>query len=139
MTKQERVGICESFLVSEGYRPEKDNDGDLVFKSEGHLFAILLEEGDEQFCRVVFPNFWAVENQEEMTRAIVAAQEATSGTKVAKVFFIENNAWAGVELFCTSPEQFTAVLERSIGAIKAAVQTFVDTMRAAQKVHPSQN
>ena len=131
MTKAERIAVCESFLAAEGYRPSKDNEGDLLFKSEGALFAILLDSEDETFYRVVFPNFWAVENEAQQHPALSAAHLAVSNTKVAKVFFVENHAWASVELFCTSPQEFTAVLERSIGAIKTAVQSFVDTMRTA--------
>ncbi len=137
MTKAERIAVCESFLAAEGYRPYKDNDGDLVFKSEGSLFAILLEGEDAEFYRIVFPNFWAIESEAEYSRALNAAHTAVSGTKVAKVFFVENNAWASVELFCTSPEQFTAVLIRSVAAIKVAVQTFVDTMRTASSSNNS--
>jgi hypothetical protein len=133
VNKQKRIAVCGNFLIAEGYRPDQNDEGDLVFKSEGHLFAIILEEDDPLFYRLVFPNFWAMENEAERTRAIIAAHEATVSTKVAKIFFVENQVWAGIELFCEAPEHFTAVFERSLSAVKAAVNTFVETMRAGQK------
>ena len=56
------------FLSGEGYRPTIDNDGDVVFKVEGGLYYIDVDADDAVYFRVVYPNFWSIENPDEIRR-----------------------------------------------------------------------
>lgn len=44
MSKKERARAYVDFLAAEGYRPQMDEDGDVIFKSEGLTFVIITEE-----------------------------------------------------------------------------------------------
>jgi hypothetical protein len=130
MTRQERLDLYHDFLDHEGYRPAIDKDGDLMFKIEGKTYFVFVDEDDEEFFRLVFPNFWSIEDEDERARAYVAAHDATAQTKVAKVFVVKDDTWATLELFCDPPETVKAVLPRGLLAVQSAVDTFAQIMRA---------
>ncbi len=130
MDKKQRAKMYHDFLQKEGYSPTIDSDGDVIFKSEGRTYAILIDERDEDFFRIVFPNFWPIENSQERQKVEQAALQATAETKVAKVFPVRENVWASIEMFCSPPEVFKAVFARSMSALRAAVGTFAEKMAA---------
>jgi len=130
MDKKQRAKMYENFLLEEGFTPTIDQDGDVIFKAEGRTYAILIDERDEEFFRLVFPNFWPIESNEERVKVEQAALQATAETKVAKIFPVRNNVWASIELFCSPPEAFKPVFSRSMSALRAAVGTFAEKMAA---------
>lgn len=129
MTKEERQLAVESFLREEGYAPQRDSDGDVAFKYEGRAYVVVVDEADPMFFRLIFPNFWSIDSEEERAQVAEAALEACRSTKVAKVFPVSDNTWASVELFVEPYDNYRAVFFRSLGALQAATQTFLTTMR----------
>ncbi|GAB4307772.1 MAG: hypothetical protein Kow0069_05570 [Promethearchaeota archaeon] len=129
MDKKKRAKIVYDFLKSEGYRPEIDRDGDVVYKQEGRTYVIILEERDPEFFRIVFPNFWPIESQEERLKVSIAANEATAMTKAAKVFPIRDNVWASLGSFVDPFESFKKVFKRSMGALNQCVFNFQKKMQ----------
>lgn len=129
MTRAQRAQGYLEFLAEEGYRPRLDADGDVVFKVEGGVYYILLDE-DEEFFRLIYPNFWPLETEEERTRAERAAFAVTTRMKVVKVLLDGRGVLATVEMFCSPPESVHPVIHRSIRAIQDAVREFRATMRA---------
>jgi hypothetical protein len=129
--KTECTQVYLEYLRENGYRPQLDGDGDVVFKYEGKTFLIFVDEEDPGFFRLVFPNFWPIEDEAERVRAWQAATEATASTKVAKVFLVEDNVWASVELFMGAPSGFAAVFGRCLDAIMVGVSTFATQMKAS--------
>jgi len=136
MTKEERVEMYMAFLVEEGFRPKIEDDDDLVsFKYEGRTYYIIIDEEDEEFFRLVYPNFWEIEDESELAEAKEAAMYATAKTKVAKVFITTNNdVWATVELFCAPPETFKSVLSRCLSAVRSSIESFVSKMREVESL-----
>jgi hypothetical protein len=126
MQREQLANMYLEYLKSEGYCPHLDDDGDVVFKYEGRHYAILIDPKDAGYFRLVFPNFWAIEDEESRYRAIVAAHHATSRVKVAKVFVVRDDTWVSIELFCSPPQVFQDVFERALGAIQAAVKAFLE-------------
>lgn len=118
------------YLTQEGYRPSVDGDGDVVFKEEGRTYYIEVDTEDQGYFRVVFPNFWCIESDEERERVLVAANHATMQTKVAKVYLRADgeDTSAAVELFLAHPKDFSAVFQRAMSALKASVRTFREKM-----------
>jgi hypothetical protein len=131
VSKKERARAYMDFLAAEGYRPQMDEDGDVIFKSEGLTFVIITEEEDEEYVSLVLPNFWSIESEEELARALKAANEVNRSIKAAKIFVRKDgkNTWAAVEMFVKSPESFNLVFERSLRALKSAVARFAELMR----------
>ena len=129
MTKEERQLAVEAFLRDEGYAPQRDSDGDVAFKYEGRFYVVVIDEADPMFFRLIFPNFWSIDDEEERARVAAASLEACRSTKVAKVFPVQDNTWASVELFVDPFENYRAVFFRALGALQAATQTFLAAVR----------
>lgn len=131
MNALEKAQVYSKFLTEEGFRPNIDSDGDVIFKAEGGTYYIDIDAKDDIYFRIVFPNFWKVENNEELMRVIIAANHATMLTKVAKVYVNSDgkNTSASIEIFLSRAEDFKAVFTRSMSALKASVQNFLDKMK----------
>ena len=52
-TEAELQDMYVSFLLEEGYRPEVDQDGDVVFKREGRTYFIAVNAEDPGFFQLV--------------------------------------------------------------------------------------
>lgn len=111
-------------LRSQGYRPQIQ-DGHVSFQHEGGTFVIPVDDADPDYLRLVFPNFWSIDSDAERHRVLAAAAHVTAEVKGVKVFPIEGNTWAAVELFLPGGEGFAAVLPRCLRAIQSATQCFV--------------
>lgn len=129
MTKAQRAEMYRSYLAAEGYPAQVDGDGDVTFKYEGGNYYIMVDETDEEFFRIVYPNFWPIEDESERAKVKEASGVATAQTKVAKVFPVNDNTWASSEIFCSPPEAFKSVFRRSLLALRAAVQAFVQSIQ----------
>jgi len=128
MSKSDRIAVILEHIRTEGFVPSIDDDGDILFKCEGRSYFVILDENDEQFYRIAFPNFWSIDDDAERERVIHAASQATTKTKVAKIFPVKDDTWASVELFLSGPEEFSAVFSRSLSALQSAVRTFREAM-----------
>lgn len=133
MTQGERREMYRAFLISEGFEPNEDSDGDLWFKYQGGNYLIGVSETDEQFFQIGYPGFWPIESSDELTNATLAAMVATGVTKVAKVYVWKDakNVSAAIEMFCAPPEAFKPVFGRSLGALQSAVKSFTDVMESS--------
>lgn len=129
MNKRELADMYVRFLQGEGYHPELDKDGDVVFKSEGKVYLIIADEKDATYFRLIFPNFWSIDSDTERQKVLVAADYATGRTKVAKVHTVQDNVWASTEMFFGKPEQFKEIFSRAMSALQASVANFVEKMK----------
>jgi hypothetical protein len=121
--------IFKNFLAEEGFRPEVDDDGDVVFKREGRVFFIDVHEDDPEFFMIALPNIWPIESAEERIQVLSAAAHTNENEKAAKVFTKKDDVWITIEMFVNDPEDFKTVFDRSLEAIDSAVDTFVARMK----------
>ena len=128
-SKSDLQDLYVAYLKKEGYLPLVDGDGDVQFKLEGRSYFIAVDAKDPQLFRLVFPNFWKIENEAERQKVLIAANHATGLTKVAKVFMVKDQVLASIEIFVESPEDFQPVFKRSISALKGSVENFATKMR----------
>ena len=129
MTRNELTELYFNFLQEEGYRPTVDDDGDLLFKAEGKTFIIFVNEEDPTFFRLVFPNFWPIEDEDEYAKVLDAANLATARTKVTKIYSVNDNVWASAEVFVPEIEDFKKLFGRCMDALRVGFSAFVAIMR----------
>ena len=127
--KGKKADLYLSYLRTEGYVPEVDKDGDLVFKVEGGTYVLFAHEDDREYFSILFPGFWPIESEKERSEAYVAANHATAQTKVGKVYVIGDNVSASVEMVFSDPEQFKPVFKRALAMLRAGVAAFAEKMR----------
>ncbi len=125
-----KYDMYKAYLTEEGYSPTA-GDGLLIFKKEGRAYVITVDENDAPYFQLLFPGFWPIESDKERVKAYAAANQATSATKVAKVYVTDDgkNVWASIEMFFESPDQFKAVFSRSMLALMASVANFTQKMK----------
>lgn len=128
-TKERLQQLYGDFLKVEGFQYEIDEDGDIVFKREGKTYFLGIDPDDPQFFRIVYPNFWEIASFEEHIRVLIAVDSSNNRSKVAKVFIVQNDTWASVELFLNKPDDFKPLFYRSLDAIDNGVKNFVSKMR----------
>ncbi|HUL60170.1 MAG TPA: hypothetical protein VLU43_12885 [Anaeromyxobacteraceae bacterium] len=127
-SREELQKVYIEFLKQEGYVPDVNSDGNVEFKYEGGRYLILIDPKDRNFFALVFPGFWKVEGEEDRRKALAAANQASMGTKVAKVFIGKATAIASFECFVKEPADFSSFFRRALAGIRLAVKTFADEM-----------
>jgi len=119
------------FLISEGYRPEVDEDGDLRFRHEGRTLFLFRYEKDPEYFRVALPGAWDCESPEEEARALQAVNAVNRDLKVAKCVLVDGVVWISVEAFFDPPDSFRPVFLRCLDAIGSASWQVRERMRAS--------
>ena len=130
--KQRYAEMFRQYLMTEGYRPTVDEDGDVVFKSEGATFLIILDEKDSEFFRLAAPNFWSIEDEEEREQVKAACLEVTKAIKVAKVFPVRDNTWATIEMFVSPIQSVQDVFGKCLRGLHHAMNAFRKEMHSLQ-------
>lgn len=122
LTAAEREALYTEYLRVEGYRPDTEQDGHVVFNKGGLLVVLPVSEDPDYFVMVAYPGL-KVTNQ---NRALMyqAANHVTSELKVAKIAIDpEGDVYACVGLFCSPAEAFKAVFARCLKAVESAINS----------------
>lgn len=119
------------FLVSEGYRPEVDEDGDLRFRHEGRTHFLIPQEKDPGYFRVSFPGAWECDGPEEEALALRTVNAVNRDLKVAKCVLVDGVVWVSVEGFFDPPDSFRPVFARCLDVIGSAAWQIRERMRAS--------
>ncbi|WP_052351808.1 T3SS (YopN, CesT) and YbjN peptide-binding chaperone 1 [Deinococcus pimensis] len=120
------------FLYREGYRPEIDADGDVTFKAEGLFCFIDVTPSDPTYLRVVVPNIWSLDDEQERLRAFRVANEVQRELKGLKITFApHDDTWIATEVFLEDEDAFENTLMRCVRVLLIGVHRFRDLMRAA--------
>jgi hypothetical protein len=129
VSKQYMQNMYSQFLRSEGYMPELDKDGDVLFKVEGLIYFIQVFEDDPEHFRLVLANIWPVKSEYEKQQVLAAANHANTRSKAAKITLVDDNVWVSIEQFVAQPEDFKATFRRCLSALQNGMRTFVNKMR----------
>ncbi len=124
LTAPEIQKLYIDYLSDEGFKAELDTDGDVKFKREGKTYFLQVSEKDPEFFRLVFPNFWKIEDTQERAKVLSAADSANAATKCFKVFTVKDNVWASIEAFLPKLEDFRLIFPRSMSAMQTGVGNF---------------
>lgn len=122
--------LYHDFLQAEGYVPTVNEQNDVVFKQEGKTFVISVDEEDDQFLRVIFPNFWGVESSEELVRALAMANAVNARMKVGKIVVMNNQVWAVAEMFIDSTPELGEFVPRILYILRHTAEAFGSLMKA---------
>lgn len=131
--KREQTELFQQFLVAEGYLPTIDEDGDVVFKSEGMTFLLLLDERDSEFFSLAIPNFWSIDDEGEREQVKTACMEVTKSTKVVKVFPVRDDTWASIEMYASPIQSVQDVFKKCLRNLNYAVAAFHREMRSLKR------
>lgn len=103
----------------------------MVFKREGRVYYVSIDERDPSYFRLIFPNFWSIDDEEELTRALRIANEVNSEIKVGFIVVRKMNVWAVAESYMAEDPELGAWFMRTLELVFAATRKFVELMRAS--------
>ncbi|TVR16497.1 MAG: hypothetical protein EA401_01265 [Planctomycetota bacterium] len=124
-TLQEKIAATMNFLAQEGYRPEQVHEEVVVFKHEGHSFLIDYDEDDQQYARIVLPNFKPIHNQAERTFALQAANNTNQSIKNCLITVGDTQASGMVEFLIQDVDCLLPLLDRTVSALDSAARFFL--------------
>ena len=127
---REREKIILEYLKEQGYQAKADKDGDIVFKCESMNLAILVDDTDENFFRLVLPNFWEIESETELDQVLLASSQLNHEIKLIKITTSDMETHASVEMLLTSAQDIKMIFEKSLRCIQHATYKFAEKMRA---------
>ncbi|NLN92705.1 MAG: hypothetical protein GX130_05255 [Candidatus Hydrogenedens sp.] len=128
MKLEERLKTYLKHLTDEGYSPEIQKDGAIHFKFEGGNYLIILDEEDEEYFCLLYPNFYSVETDKEKILVMQAMSHVTCKTKYVKLFLMSDKLCATVEHAFSSPESFFIYFKESLKRLQTGVHLFGATM-----------
>ena len=116
-------------LHEEGFNPQVDEDGDVIFRCESRTYVLIQDERDPTFVRLLLPNFWAIESEEEHLRALMTANQVNAKMKIVKLVMVRRSVWASIELLIDSPAHFVNVFNRCVQIIPDPTREFRQAMQ----------
>ncbi len=129
----------QDLLSEEGYhrgdaRWEEDSrTSHLVFKYSGGTMVLTADADDTSFVRLIYPNFWPLESDNEYANALQAISIINARCKGVKVYATTNNEnmMASVE-FLISPDEPSlpaSLFLRYVGMVQHGANEFAKVMR----------
>lgn len=109
----------KTYIADEGYRPEIDEDEDVIFKKEGTIYWVRVREEDGGYFYVTF-NHASVNCEDARLSAVrKAANEVTKDYKVGKAYYNETNEEVRltIEGFYKTAGDFTHFFPRYISIL----------------------
>ncbi len=125
----------ENFLREEGFLPRTDEDGDVIFKFEGRTLFISVQESDPQYLRVVLPNFWEIDDEDELIQALKAGNEINRKIKVATIVIqSEKHVSTNAEMFIEREPDLEQYFLRTVKVLVQAANDFAELMRTGNSL-----
>lgn len=118
-----------NYLLEEGYRPNRDEDGDIAFKVEGVSMYFSIADDDPGFVRLILPNFWKVEDLQEYERCLRVSNKLNSTYKAGKIFVHNNYLISTVEIFLYSDNNLSEIMLRIISILRRMAYEFAEMMQ----------
>lgn len=109
--------LVENWLRSQGFRSERDNDGDLRFRYEGVNLYCCKDDGDQQFLRIIMPGIYDVNGDRE--RVLEAINTISRDIKAIKAFLVRDSLWLSIEMFIDSTPDIDDFIERCLDILVA--------------------
>lgn len=124
-------------LQADGFNASIDEDGDLAFRYEGRHYALCFDNDDPLFSKLILPNIWELDSQQEFQRALAALDHLNRRLKLVKAFTVRDHIWLSVEMWMTDHGDWQQLLPRAIRAMSHALHLLSEQMRGEQTASES--
>lgn len=129
MTKKEQIMAT---LEKMGYRPELDNDGDILLRYQMKSIFVLTGDEDDSYVSVMLPQFHEIEEGKE-TLVLAVCNKMTRELKLAKVYVDQTfkNVSATCEFYYANEESLEQNLRQSLqllGVVRTVLRKNMDEL-----------
>jgi hypothetical protein len=129
MSKGQLQQMYLSYLKEQGYMPEIDSDGDILFRAEGRNLYIIVDVEDPETFRILYPGFWSIDSETERRQVAAAASLVTRTTKMARIFMTSaNNTSIDIFTMLVAQQDFKSHFRRMVEIIFLARSKFIEEM-----------
>ena len=104
--------LVENWLKEQGFRSERDEDGDLRFHYEGVGLFCCKDDNDDRFLRIIMPNIYDVDGDRE--KVLEAINTICRDIKAIKAFLLNDKLWLSLEMFIDTTPDIDDFIERCL-------------------------
>lgn len=115
--------LVENWLKEQGFKNERDNDGDLLFKYQGVNLFCCKDDNDKQFLRVIMPGIYQIDG--DRLKVLEAINTISCDLKAIKAFIVQDRLWLAIEMFIDSTPDIDDFIERCLDILIAGRQRIV--------------
>ena len=118
-----------SYLQGEGLMPNKDEDGDIVFKYQMKTYIIFDTSDDEQYLQIALPGIYDV-TEDNLVEVLAACNSVNRGIKVAKAIITGDNksVWTVYESMLDTTPIYGDIIPRALEILVAAQKSFYEAI-----------
>lgn len=115
------------FLRSQGFCPEVDEHGGIIFKYQMATFLFINNDEDSDFFQLTMPYIYDVtdDNRDIVLEAI---NKTNANMKVAKVCILHESVWAFFEILLDQSPDVKDIIPRALNILMGARQTLYENL-----------
>lgn len=125
--------IC-ALLEQEGFKPELDDDGDLVFRCEGLVYLLSIDEHDAPWGHLLVPFVWETGCPREHSDVMHAMDFVNRRSKRVKAYSVHQRVHLSVWLPMAPASSWADALLRCIRALADARTMLINAIRLPELV-----
>ena len=124
-TKAQLQETYSQHLAAEGFRPELTAQGNVRFKRESRTYAVMVDEADPTFYRVVLSFSADDKSAAARLRRLEGTNLASAEAKVIKAYIdSDGDPVFSAEMFLVVPGDFKTTLVRVLRAMDSAYEKY---------------
>ena len=117
-----------NFLKEQGFCPQVDERGSIIFKYQMSTFIFMNNDEDEEFFQLAYPGIFDV-TEENRELVLEAANKVNSRIKVAKVIIPDDDVWVLFEVILDQSPEVSSIIQRGLGILMHARQNFYEALQ----------
>ncbi|MCR5152985.1 MAG: hypothetical protein K6A98_07550 [Prevotella sp.] len=114
-----------SYIKGEGYRPEIDDDGDIMFKKEGDTYFVIVSADNSAPMYLSLTKIFTYSGSFTKNKIKQCMQEINL-YKMCKLVPLDESFEIRVEMFLNDAGSFTSIFEKALSVINQAEEELKD-------------
>lgn len=137
MNKKE---LIQSVLTKMGYRPEVDNDGDIMFRYQMKTIYVMIGDDEEPFITLTYPQFYEIEEGED-DLVLAVCNKLTRSLKLLKVFIDQTykNVSTTCDFYYINEESLEQNMEHALDIIGIVRTYFLHKLVEASEMDTAES
>lgn len=115
------------FLKTQGFCPEVDEHGGIIFKYQMATFLFINNDEDEEFFQLAMPHIYQV-TDDNRDIVLEAANKTNTSMKVAKISVLGDSVWAFFEILLDQSPDVKDIIPRALNILMSARQTLYENL-----------
>lgn len=116
------------FLRKQGFCPEVDEHGSIIFKYQMCTYLFINNDEDEEFFQLALPGIFDV-TEENREIVLEAANKVNRTIKVVKLFVPDSDVWAVFENILDQSPEVDTIIPRALSILQHARQAFYEALQ----------